>query len=108
MALRMTDVLRMPPVGGSRLEELIQKGSNLWHGAGHLVLPSTELPVCIHRRNPAPRSPGLHLGQIVEPLRFEDQMHNRIGLEPNDEIRNVIVRLTVVKIRDAKAESRVL
>jgi hypothetical protein len=61
-------------------EELIQKRSNLWNGAGHLVLPSTELPICIHRRDPALRCPSFHVSQIVKTLRFENQINDRLGL----------------------------
>lgn len=64
-------------------------------------------PFCIDRRNPPLRGAGLHLSQLVEPLGFEDQMDHRIGLEPNDEIRNVVVRLTVVEIGNGETESRI-
>ena len=92
----------------SGLEELIQKGSNLGHGAGHFVLPLPELPICIHRGNPPPRGSGLHFCQLVEPFGFENQMDDGIGLESNDEVRHVVVRLTVVQIRNGEPEPRIL
>src|SRR3972149_3917268 len=72
------------------------------------VVPGPHPAIGIHRGNPALRRRSLDLREIVESLGFNDEMSVWICLEADDEIRNVVVRLAVVDVRDGEAHAGVL
>src|SRR5438128_7433222 len=86
------------------LAKAVEDLPNLIDLASHRVSPHAEHFVSIHSGHPALGGGRLYFGKIVEALGFENEMGRRIGLEPDDEIRDVIVRLAVVQIRNGETK----
>jgi hypothetical protein len=99
------------PVGDWSTHARAQAASTILFTSGRLLGsragPNAIPAVGIHSRNPALGRRTLHILQQIETLRLEDQVLRRIGLQANDEIGHVVVRLPVVEIGNHEAESLV-
>ena len=68
---------------------------------GHLECPTAKLSVCVDGVDPTLCRCLLPFFERVVAFRFQDEVSLRVQLD--DEIRLVIVRLPIVKIRNRKA-----
>ena len=83
---------------------------HLFHFGGFLcegIRPSTVCAVGSDRINPLLCGLRLNIGAFVVALHLDNEMQRRLGLEPHDEIWNVVVRLAVVEVRNRKTEAGV-
>src|SRR5437588_811588 len=89
--------------------DLICNGADfLWHVSrllGNDVAPPPISSIGIHRVHPTLRRCRFDFLSFIVALGFKNQMNRRVGLEPNYEIRNVIVHLSVVQVGNSEAES---
>ena len=90
------------------LDELIEDRADSLDLPRHRVMPSAEPAIGIDCGDPSLRSRRLHFRQFVESLRLEDEIRDRTGLQPDEEIRHVVVGLTVVQIRNPETQASVL
>lgn len=91
-----------------RSDRLLHPPPHLLRLLRHGVGPPTVGPIGVDGVDPPLRGLRLHIGQRVEALRFEDEVHGRVGLQPDDEVGNVVVGFAVVEVGDAEAETLVL
>lgn len=82
--------------GTNPLAEVVEDLSNPLDLPSHRESPHPEGSVSIHSRHPALSGGGLHVGEIVEALGFEDQMDHGGRLEPDKEIRLCRSSITAV------------
>ena len=83
-----------------------EKRRDLVHVVGHLVPPLAERPVGVHRVHPPLRRLRFTSSSGSNP--FVSRINCTPFVEPDDEVRDVVVRLAVVEVRDREAEALVL
>src|SRR5262249_5880901 len=69
----------------------------------HPVMPLSKRAVSIHRRYPTLRRLLLNFSERIVPFGFQDQMNERIGAQSNNKVRHIVMRLSVMKVRNRKS-----
>lgn len=97
-----------PTRGGLRLSRLLDDSSDLRWVSDHRVEPLSVASLRIYSVHPSFGGLGLHLFQFVLALDLENQVARGIALEPDDEVGNVVMGLSIVQVGNREPEPRVL
>jgi hypothetical protein len=98
------ELVGLQPITGSG-------GYDSTHFRGFLcdaVCPQTVAAFSVYRRDPPLGSRPLHILKRVVAFSLQDDVKGEVAFQSDDEVRHVVMHLSVVQVRDGESEPRVL